>query len=121
MAAAMGDQDPDVRYFARLQEDKAFRDERLAAIQHPEARAYFHRLVADTAMQAEMARYWSEEVMLPERANWAAFRRAFGERLRVVELDVHSISGYEYRTAPALIEPHIRRFLDDVGARRGSR
>lgn len=121
MAAAMGDQDPDVRYFARLQEDKAFRDERLAAIQHPEARAYFQRLVADTAMQAEMARYWSEEVMLPERANWAAFRRAFGERLRVVELDVHSISGYEYRTAPGLIELHIRRFLDDVGARREPR
>jgi pimeloyl-ACP methyl ester carboxylesterase len=121
MVKAMGDHDPDVRYFARLQEDEAFRDERLAAIQHPEARAYFQRLAADTAMQAEMARYWSEEVMLPERANWAAFRRAFGERLRVVELDVHSISGYEYRTAPGLIEPHIRRFLDDVGARREPR
>jgi pimeloyl-ACP methyl ester carboxylesterase len=118
MVKARGDQDPDVRYFARLQEDQAFRDERLAAIQHPEARAYFQRLAADTAMQAEVARYWSEEVMPPEQANWAAFRRAFAERLRVVELHVPDISGYEYRTAPGLIEPHIRRFLDDVGARR---
>jgi pimeloyl-ACP methyl ester carboxylesterase len=118
MAAAKGAQDPDVRYFARLQADETFRDERLAAIQHPEAQAYFQRLAADPAMQAEVARFWSENVMGPERANWAAFRRAFGERLRVVELDVPDISGYEYRTAPDLIEPYIRRFLDSVGARR---
>jgi pimeloyl-ACP methyl ester carboxylesterase len=118
---AMGDRDPDVRYFARLQADESFRDERLAAIQHPEARAYFQRLAADAEMQAEVARYWSEEIMPAERANWSAFRRTFGERLRVVELDVPTITGYEYRTAPGLIEPHIRRFLDEVGARREPR
>jgi pimeloyl-ACP methyl ester carboxylesterase len=117
MVKTMGDRDPDVRYFARLQEDEAFRDQRLAAIQHPEARAYFQRLAADSTMQAEIALAWSE-AMPAERANWAAFRRALGDRLRVVELDVPAISGYEYKTAPDLIEPHIRRFLDGVGARR---
>jgi pimeloyl-ACP methyl ester carboxylesterase len=117
MVKTMGDRNPDVRYFARLQEDKAFRDQRLAAIQHPEARAYFQRLAADPTMQAEIARVWSE-AMPAERANWAAFRRALGDRLHVVELDVPAISGYEYKTAPDLIEPHIRRFLEGVGARR---
>jgi hypothetical protein len=34
---------------------------------------------------------------------------------------IADISGYEYRTSPDLIEPHIRRFLDGVGARRESR
>jgi pimeloyl-ACP methyl ester carboxylesterase len=120
MVKTMGDRDPDVRYFARLQEDEAFRDQRLAAIEDAEARAYFQRLVADEAMQAEIADYWAEKVVRAEQANWAAFRRAYGERLRVVELDVPAVSGYEYRTAPDLIEPHIRRFLDGVGARRES-
>jgi pimeloyl-ACP methyl ester carboxylesterase len=118
MAKTMGDRDPDVRYFARLQEDAAFRDQRLAEIQHPEARAYFQRLVVDAAMQDEIERYWTEGIVPAERANWTAFRRAFGQNLRVVELDVPAISGYEYKTAPDLIEMHIRRFLDDVGARR---
>jgi hypothetical protein len=121
MATTMGDHDPDVRYFARLQEDVAFRDQRLAAIEDAEARAYFQRLVVDATMQDEIERYWSEGIVPAERANWTAFRRAFGQNLRVVELDVPAISGYEYKTAPDLIEPHIRRFLDDVGARRESR
>jgi hypothetical protein len=120
MVRSLGDQDPEVRYFGRLQQDHAFRDQRLAAIEHPEARAYFQRLVADEAMQAEIASYWAEKVVPAEQANWAAFRRAYGERLQLVELDVPSISGYEYRTAPGLVEPHIRRFLDGVGARRES-
>jgi pimeloyl-ACP methyl ester carboxylesterase len=121
MAKTMGDQDPDVRYFARLQEDTAFRDQRLAEIQDPEARAYFQRLVVDAAMQDEIERYWLEGILPAERANWTAFRRAFGQNLRVVELDVPAISGYEYKTAPDLIEIHIRRFLNDIGVRRGSR
>jgi pimeloyl-ACP methyl ester carboxylesterase len=116
MARAMGDTpQPVVAFFSRLQTDEAFRNAQLASIEDPEARAYFQRLAADEGMQAEMARYYAERIQPASDANWAEFRRAFGEHLRVVELDV---PGWVYIMAPDLIEPHIRRFLDDVGARR---
>jgi pimeloyl-ACP methyl ester carboxylesterase len=119
MARKMGDTpQPVVAFFSRLQTDETFRDAQLASIEDPEARAYFQRLAADEGMQAEMARYWAERIQPASQANWAAFRRAFGEHLRVVELDV---PGWIYVMAPDLIEPHVRRFLNDVGARRGSR
>jgi pimeloyl-ACP methyl ester carboxylesterase len=119
MARRTGDTpQPVVAFLSRLQANETFRDEQLASIEDPEARAYFQRLAADEGMQAEMARYWAERIQPASDANWAAFRRAFGERLRVVELDV---PGWIYIMAPDLIEPHIRRFLDDVGARRESR
>jgi pimeloyl-ACP methyl ester carboxylesterase len=116
MARRMGDTpNPVVAWLSRLQTDEAFRNQQLASIENPEARTYFQRLAADEGMQAEMARYYAERIQPASVANWAAFRRAFGERLRVVELD---FPGWVYIMAPALIEPHIRRFLDDVGARR---
>jgi pimeloyl-ACP methyl ester carboxylesterase len=118
MARAMGDTpQPVVAFFSRLQTDATFRDAQLVSIDDPEARAYFQRLAADEGMQAEMVRYYAERIQPASVANWAAFRRAFGERLHVVELDV---PGWIYLMAPDLIEPHIRRFLDDVGARRES-
>jgi pimeloyl-ACP methyl ester carboxylesterase len=58
-----------------------------------------------------MARYYAERIHPASHTNWAAFRRTFGERLRVVELD---LPGWVYIMAPGRIEPHIRRFLDDV-------
>jgi pimeloyl-ACP methyl ester carboxylesterase len=67
MVRSLGDQDPEVVYFGRLQQDHAFRDQRLAAIEHPEARAYFQRLVADAAVQAEIASYWTEKVVPAEQ------------------------------------------------------
>jgi pimeloyl-ACP methyl ester carboxylesterase len=119
MARRTGDTpQPVVAFFSRLQTDKTFRDAQLASIEDLEARAYFQRLAADEGMQAEMARYWAERIQPASDANWASFRRAFGGRLRVVELDV---PGWMYLMAPDLIEPHIRRFLDDLGARRESR
>jgi pimeloyl-ACP methyl ester carboxylesterase len=112
MARTMGDTpQPVVAFFSRLQTDKTFRDAQLASIEDLEARAYFQRLAADEEMQAEMARYWTERIQPAREANWAAFRRAFGERLRVVEL---AVPGWLYVMTPALIEPHIRLFLDDV-------
>jgi CubicO group peptidase (beta-lactamase class C family)/pimeloyl-ACP methyl ester carboxylesterase len=117
MARRMGDTpNPLVAWLSRLQMDEAFRNQQLASIEDPEARAYFQRLAADEGMQAEMARYYAQRIQPANVANRAAFRRAFGERLRVVELDV---PGHVYVMAPALIEPYIRTFLDDVGARDG--
>jgi pimeloyl-ACP methyl ester carboxylesterase len=119
MARRTGDTpQPVVAFFSRLQTDRTFRDAQLASIEDPEARAYFQRLAADEGMQAEMARYWAERIQPASEANWASFQRAFGERLRVVELDV---PGWIYIMAPDLIEPHIRHFLEKVSARERSR
>jgi parallel beta-helix repeat protein len=113
--------DPSFRYFVRLFEDGSFRDEQLARIEDAEVRAYFQRLAGDEAMQAEVERFFAERVTPGELENWAAFKRAFGERLRVVELDVPVVTGYEYKIAPEMIEPHIRRFLQDVALREAAR
>lgn len=42
------------------------------------------------------------------------FRRAFGDDLRLVRLDASKVEGYEYSDVPGLIQPHVRRFLEEV-------
>jgi len=95
-------------------QDEAFREEQLPRIEDPEVRAYFERLAMDEAMQAEVARFYAERVAPVERENWRAFKRAFGERLQMVELETPVVTGYEYKAAPDLIEPDIRLFLERV-------
>ena len=107
-------------HYARLLSDVTFRDEQLARIEDPEVREYFQRLAANDSLQAEVERFHDEHILPAELAGWTAFREAFGEHLRVVELDVPVVVGYEYRDAPELIEPHIRRFLEEVDARNDS-
>jgi pimeloyl-ACP methyl ester carboxylesterase len=92
------------------------------------ARMYFERLAVDEEMQERGRFFWRDTVEPAQRATEAAFHRAFGDVLRTVPVDGRAI-GYGYRDAPDLIyphirqflrdlEPHIRGFLDAVGARR---
>jgi pimeloyl-ACP methyl ester carboxylesterase len=90
------------------------------AVPDSAARTYFERLATDEAMEAEVRAAWDGTFVPVFRANERAFFRAFGNHLRVVRLDVPLmngvpvVTGYEYRDAPELIEPHIRRFLTDI-------
>ncbi|HUF11555.1 MAG TPA: alpha/beta fold hydrolase [Longimicrobiales bacterium] len=102
-------------HLRRLIDDPAYRDESIAAIDDTAARAFLARLVDDPDLQAEVWRYQQETVRPALIADQERFRRAF-DRLRLVRLDVSTIYGYEYRDAPDLIAPHIRRFLDDLDA-----
>jgi parallel beta-helix repeat protein len=92
------------------------------AIPDSTARTYFERLAADEAMQAEVRAAWDGTFVPVFHANEQAFFRAFGDHLRVVRLDVPPmngvpvVTGYEYRDAPELIAPHVRRFLDEVNS-----
>lgn len=82
------------------------------------AQAYFKRLAVDEELQE---RVWAfhREVFIPGmQSQERAFRRAFGDHLRLVRLDRAEVSGYEYITEPELIEPHVRRFLEEVRAQR---
>lgn len=83
-------------------------------ITDPEAKAFFERAVADQAFRDEVRQSWEEAVVPAVRAREDVFRAAFGEHLRVVELDIPFVTGYQYLDEPDLIEPHIRRFLGDL-------
>lgn len=83
-------------------------------ITDPEAKAFFDRALTDEAFRDEVRKGWEEAVVPAHRAREDAFRAAFGEHLRVVELDVPFVTGYQYLDEPELIEPHIRRFLEEV-------
>lgn len=110
------------RDFARRpSEDPAFRTEMLEDIQDTEARALLLRLADDPMLQAEVWRYQQEVVGPALEAGQKRFREAFGDGLRVVSLDVPILHGYEYRDAPDLIEPHLRRFLEEVSDREARR
>jgi parallel beta-helix repeat protein len=84
------------------------------------ARSYFERLAEDADMQREVRAAWNSVVAAPMIANEQAFARAFGENLRIVQLDVPLmdgvpvVTGYEYRDAPDLIEADIGQFLADI-------
>jgi hypothetical protein len=78
-------------------------------------RAYFLRLASDDTAQAELRAVHRDLVTPAYRAANERFRRAFGEHLRLVSTESRAI-GYGYRQAPELIEPHIRRFLEEVNA-----
>lgn len=85
------------------------------------AQAYFERLAVDEELQE---RVWAfhREVFIPTmQGQERAFRRAFGDHLRLVRLDRPEVSGYEYIAEPELIEPHVRKFLDEVSDREARR
>jgi hypothetical protein len=82
----------------------------------PAIRAYFLRLATDTATQAELRAVNRNLVAPAFRAANERFRRAFGQHLLVVPVEPQA-SGYGYLQAPEVIEPHIRRFLEEVAAR----
>ena len=111
-------QDPkftiEAAYLRRLITDKAFRNESLDSISNSGARAYFHRLAGDDKLQSEVQRY-HEQVILPSvLASQQEFKRAFGDNLKVVQLDVPLVTGYAYRDSPDVIYPHIRLFLKNL-------
>jgi pimeloyl-ACP methyl ester carboxylesterase/ketosteroid isomerase-like protein len=87
------------------------------------ARSYFERLAEDSDMQREVRAAWNTAMAAPMIVNEQAFARAFGENLRIVQLDVPLIegvpvvTGYEYRDSPDLIESDIRRFLAEMTVR----
>lgn len=86
------------------------------AVPDSATRAYFLRLARDEAAQAEVRGVYRDLVAPAHRAADERFRRAFGDHLRLIPLEERAI-GYGYREAPELIEPHIRRFLDEVSDR----
>jgi pimeloyl-ACP methyl ester carboxylesterase len=106
-------------HFQRLIEDPAFRSESLRWIEDPEAREFLLRLADDPEMQAEVWRYQLEVAGPAVLAAQKRFARAFGDPLRIVRLDLPVVYGYEYRDSPEMIEPHIRRFLEEVRRREG--
>ena len=101
----------------RLATDAAFRREQLKKIQDSVARQYFLRLAEDSTLQAEIHRY-HEEVVLPALlAGQDQFVRAFGDKLRLVRLDIPQVIGYEYRDSPDLLYSHVRQFLQELSSR----
>jgi pimeloyl-ACP methyl ester carboxylesterase len=101
-------------HFERLANDPRYRDRTLDAIPDSVARSYFQRLAADAELQARVQRFQEETLIPAEIAHWGAFRRAFAGKLDLVQLDLPAVSGYEYNSAPELIAPPIRRFLQDI-------
>lgn len=84
-----------------------------------EARAYFERLATDDALRAQVTAFQDEVVGRRVSAHEEAFRRAFGETLRVESLDVERLVQPAFRSSPELIYAPIERFLDDVRAQAG--
>lgn len=76
------------------------------------ARAFFNRLAADEELQEQVWAFHRDVFLPTVRRHEQAFRRAFGDRLRLVRLDRSQVTGYEYLSAPDIIEPHIREFMD---------
>lgn len=83
------------------------------------SRKYFEQLAADDSMQARVRAVWDTlfaPVMLTTQRR---FLNGFAS-LQVARVDVPVVNGapvvtgYEYRDAPELIYPHIRRFLDGI-------
>jgi hypothetical protein len=99
----------------------------------PEARAFFEQLARDEALQKRVQTAWKNNIVSAFQENEKAFKRAFGDDLRVVLLDVPFVTGYEYmedipvpvdgnyENMPDRIEPHIRSFLNEVRARERAR
>jgi hypothetical protein len=85
------------------------------SVPDPVARDYFVRLSSDPVAQDELRALYRDRVGPAFQGADDRFRRAFGEQLRMVQVEGRAI-GYGYHDAPDLIEPHIRRFLEDVSA-----
>lgn len=84
-----------------------------------EARAYFERLATDEALRAQVTAFQDDVVSRRVRAHEEAFRRAFGDNLRVESLDVERLVQPAIRSSPELIYAPIERFLDEVRAQAG--
>jgi pimeloyl-ACP methyl ester carboxylesterase len=104
-------------HFERLANDRQYRDQALSQIPDSIARTYFQRLAGDHELQAQVQQYHEETIIPAEEAHWESFKSAFVGNLTVVQLDA-PVSGYEYHATPGLIVPHIRQFLEEIGARR---
>ncbi|MGI9037471.1 MAG: alpha/beta fold hydrolase [Gemmatimonadota bacterium] len=106
-------------WMERLVEDETYRNESLEQIPDSTARAHLLRLAADDSLQAALQSYQQEVVGPALVAGQEQFRQAFGDDLRLVRLPAPMVEGYEYRDAPQRIEPHIRRFLDELRREQG--
>ena len=89
------------------------------------ARTYLSRLATDPVLQAEVKASWDSLMAPLIRANEQAFFEAFAD-LRRVRIDaalwggVPVVQGYEFQSAPDLIEEHLRSFLEGVGSGEGA-
>jgi pimeloyl-ACP methyl ester carboxylesterase len=79
-----------------------------------EARAYFERLAEDEALREQVSEFQDEVVGPRIRQHGEAFRRAFGEKLRVESLDVPRLAPPVFRSSPELFHTPIERFLADI-------
>lgn len=84
------------------------------------SRTFFERWAANDSMQAQVRTVWDTlfaPIMLETERR---FLDGFGPNLHVARVDVANINGaavvtgYEYRDAPELVYPHIRRFLEGI-------
>jgi pimeloyl-ACP methyl ester carboxylesterase len=82
-----------------------------------EARAYFERLAEDETLRARVAAFQDEVVGPRAKAHEQAFRRAFGEHLRVQSIDIPRLTPPAFRSSPELIYAPVEHFLDDIRAR----
>ena len=87
-----------------------------SGIRDAEARAFMERLGNDEELQAEVAEAWRDHVAPAIVRNERAFRDAFGSHLRVVQLPLSAVSGYEYLNQPEMILPHVRTFLEGLAS-----
>jgi imidazolonepropionase-like amidohydrolase/pimeloyl-ACP methyl ester carboxylesterase len=78
-----------------------------------DVRAYFQRLAVDIDMQRQGRVFWHDVVAPAQQAREQALERAFGDRLRVIQVEPRAV-GYGYRDAPDVIYPHIRQWLDEL-------
>jgi hypothetical protein len=83
-----------------------------------DVRAFFQRLAVDADMQHEGRVFWNDIVAPTQQAREEALERAFGDRLRVIQVEPRAV-GYGYRDTPDAIYPHIRHWLDEL-SRAGS-
>jgi len=110
---------PFADFIRRPSEDPAFRAQMLESIQDPEARTLLLHLADDPGLQEEVWQYQQEVVAPALEEGQTRFREAFGDHLRIARLDVPILHGYEYRDAPDLVEPHLRRFLAELVEQEG--
>lgn len=82
-------------------------------IQYEEPKAFFEKLAADPEMQKEVNSYFEESVkpnLILDNKKWL---ESFPS-LKIVNLDIPRISGYEFEMAPELIVGHIQEFLETL-------
>jgi hypothetical protein len=86
------------------------------------SRTFFERLAADDSMQAQVRTVWDTLFAPIMVETERRFLDGFGPNLHVARVDVPNVdgapvvTGYEYRDAPELVYPHIRRFLEGITA-----